>query len=457
MVNDNSKDSAYSSELENYIERNEEYHVDDIDIDESSFNKSTKGISKLDEYLGLDDEEKENEEVNFCSICGAKLKKFNYGDKCDECIKKIGLVDEINALLDYMSPSEELKRETLLCAGFDELKLNITISNLLNENLIRFGSNGIYLTDVRVLNDFFRVYGSSNDLLDESLYKNVMFSEGFVDISKYSDLVQILFNSKNNKWEVELYRNNRSVLKKFFTNLFDANDFAMQYLREMGELDNLQDKKPIQKEEVKRKRSRHKFILFSTKRNQWFVKVKGPAGSKIVGFYDTEDEAVIARDNYLKARKENREQLRPRFKRDEKDSAIKFHERSNQWVVIVKRKRGGFKKLGFYDTEEEAITAKNEYYGIVTEEAITDKNEYYDITEEEISTEEVQVLETESEFKFKPTFSEGDRVLVISGQFKHYFGIISGYNEERDSFIVKLENPNVHYPIFIKSDYIKLV
>ena len=451
MVKDNSKDSAYSSKLENYIEENDEYQSEEFDIDESSFNKFTKGVSKLDEYLGLNDEEEEDEEVNYCSICGNELKKFNYGDKCDECIKKIGLVDDIKLLLDYVSPSEELKRETLLFAGFDELKLNIIISNLLNENLIMFGSNGIYLTDVRTLNDFFRIYGSFNDLLDESLYKNVMFSEGFVDISKYSDLVQILFNSRNNKWEVELFRDNRSFLKKFFTNMFDANDFARQYLKEMGELDNLQDKKPVVMKEVKRKRSKHKFIFFSTKRNQWFVKVKGPAGSKIVGFYDTEDEAVAARDNYLKARKENREKLRPRFKKDEKDSAIKFHERSNQWTVIVKNKRGGFKKLGFYETEEEAIAAKNEYYGIVTEEVISTKEEL--VSETEYESE----YESEFEFEFKPTFSEGDRVLVISGQFIHYFGKIVGYNEERASFIVKLENPNVPYPIFIKPDYIKLV
>jgi len=70
MVKDNSKDSAYSSKLENYIEENDEYQSEEFDIDESSFNKSTKGVSKLDEYLGLNDEEEEDEEVNYCSICG---------------------------------------------------------------------------------------------------------------------------------------------------------------------------------------------------------------------------------------------------------------------------------------------------------------------------------------------------------------------------------------------------
>ena len=225
--------------------------------------------------------------------------------------------------------------------------------------------------------------------------------------------------------------------------MFDANNFARQYLKEMGELDNLKDKKPVAIQEVKRKRSRHQFILFSTKRNQWFVKVKGPAGSKIVGFYDTEDEAVAARDNYLKARKENREKLRPRFKKDEKDSAIKFHERSNQWTVIVKNKRGGFKKLGFYETEEEAIAAKNEYYGIVTEEVL--------------SIEDDNDENAELEFDFGPTFNEGDRVQIISGPLEFELGVITGYNTERDAFIVKLENPASTGFIFIKADYLKLI
>lgn len=431
--NNNSKNSAYGSELENYIESHENFLEDDFDFnDESKFQTSGRGSSKLDEYLGVNDkDDDEDEEINYCSICGKELKKFNYGDKCDDCIKKIELVGDINKLLDYISPSEELNMENLLFAGFDELKLNIIISNLLDENLIIFGSNGIYLADVKTLNNFFRIYGSSSDLLDESLYKNLMFSDGFVDISKYSDLVEVIFNSKNNKWEVNLYRDGRSFLKKFFTNIFDANDYARLYLKEIGELDNLHDKKPIKSvQEVKRRKSRHKFVFFSVKRNQWFVKVKGVAGSKIVGFYETEDEAVKARDDYLEERKENRKRLRPKkFIKDEADSSIKFHERSNQWVVIVKRKRGGFKKLGFYDTEEEAIAAKNEYYGIG----------------DDLDLEPI------------PMFNEGDRIQVTSGIFEFNFGIITGYNEDRDSFIVKLENSEVPLPVFIKSDQLKLI
>lgn len=423
----NSKKSNYSSELEKYMGEQEDLS-EDLNLDEEyNFQKSGIGHSKLDDYVGIDDE-KDDEEINYCSICGTELKKFNYGDKCDDCVKKCELVNDINELLDYVSPSEELKKDVLLDAGFDELKLNITVSNLLDEKLIVLGSKGIFLTDVRTLNDFFRVYGSSTDILDESLYKNLMFSDDFVDISQYSDLVQIIFNPKNNKWEVNLLRDGRSVVRKFFAGILDANNYATRYLKEMGELENLRDKKPVEQRQVKYKRSKHEFVFFSIKRNQWYVKVKGHVGSKIVGFYDSEEEAVTARDNYIEKKRENQAKLRRKFVKKESDAIISFNERANQWVVKVKKKRG-FKKLGYYDTEEEAIAAKNEYYGIGIE------NELEDV----------------------PRFSEGDRVQVTSGMFEFDFGIIKGFNEERDSFIVKLENPDVPLPIFIKSDHLRLI
>ena len=421
------KKSTYSPELEKYM-KEQDSSEDDFDED-SNFDNSHIGSSKLDKYVGRD-EEKEVEEIRYCSICGKELKKFNYGNKCDDCVKNVELVNDINKLLDYMSPSEELKKEILLRAGFEELELNIIISNLLDENLVILGSKGIYLADVKTLNDFFRIYGSKNDILDESLYKNLMFSEGFVDISDYSDLVQLIFNSKNNKWELNLYRDGKPFFKKFFVNILDANNLATHYLNDIGELNNLRDKKPIEHKKVKRQKSMHKSIFFSMKRNQWFVKMTGPAGSKIIGFYDTEDEALVARDKYIEERKEMRARLKPKkFVKNESDALISFNKRADQWVVKVKTKKGGFKKLGYFDTEEEAIAAKNEYYGI---------NDNVD---------EGSTL----------AFSEGDRVQVISGIFESDFGIIQGFFAERESFIVKLENSNVPRPVLIKEDQLKLI
>lgn len=428
---ENSKESTYSSELEKYMDEQDKYSSEDSNLeDENIFSMSNKGSSKLDEYLGVDEEKEDDIEIKYCSICGKELKKFNYGDKCDGCVKKIELVSQLNEILDYVDPSSELKKEILLPAGFDGVKLNITISNLLDENLILIGSNGIFLADVKTLNKFFRKYGSSGDILDESLFKNVMFSEDFVDISRYSNLVQIIFNSRNTKWEVNLFRDGRSIIKKFFRDLVDANNFATRYLKEMGELDNLRDKKPVEFEEIKWRQSREEFVFFSVKRNQWYVKVKGHVGSKIVGFYDTEEEAVVARDEYIRKKRENQAKLRPKkFHKDESDAIINFHERSGQWVVKVKTKRGRFKRLGYFDTENEAIAAKNEYYGI---------------------SDELKV-------DFDSGFSEGDRIQILSGPFELQFGIIGGYNEERDSYIVRLEDKSVRFPVFVPSDQLRLI
>ena len=453
-TNEKSKDAAYSSKLEKYMNEQEDSSTN-LNDDDFEFQTSKVKSSKLDQYLGIDDDKNDEEdiEVNYCSICGTELKKFNYGDKCDDCVKKIELVNDINKLLDYVSPSEELKRDFLLSVGFDELKLNIMFSNMLDENLIVLGSNGIFLSDVKSLNSFFQVYGSSFDILDESLYKNVMFADNFVDISKYSDLVQLLFNPKNNKWEVNLYIDNKPALKKFFSGLSDANNFATRYLKEMGELDNISDKKPVQQQVLgKYKRSKHKFIFFSTKRNQWCVKVRGHVGSKIVGFYDTEDEAVIARDEYIKKKRENQAKLKPkRFVKDESDAIISFQEKYGMWVLKVKRRKGGFKKLGYFDTEEDAITAKNEYYGINRESDLKVNSHFNDDDSHAINAE------VSNGFDVNSLFNEGDRVLVLSEPYKFYFGVIQGYNEERDSFIVKLENSSVPLPVFIKSDQLKLV
>lgn len=454
----NNGDSNYGSKLEKYLEE-QDNSSDDLDLDdESNFQTFNKGFSKLDDYIGFDDEEDEDEEIRHCSVCGKELKKFNYGDKCDDCVKKIELVQALNQLLDYVNPSEELKSDQLLFSGFDELELNILISNLTEEHLIVLGSNGIFLADVKTLNNFFKVYGSSSDLLDESLYKNVMFSDNFVDISKYSDLVKVVFNPKNNKWAVTLLRDNKFVLKKFFATIFDANNFATRYLKEMGELDNLQERKPIKQEEkAKYRRSEHEHIYFSPKRNQWFVKFVSHIRSKIVGFYDTEEEAVIARDNYIRKKREHQAKIkRTKFVKDESDAIISFHERSDQWVVKVKTKKGRFKRLGYFDTEEEAIDAKNEYYGINVEPELNDEFMFSEEDDSVVTNDENYGIVEEPKLDDSPMFHEGDAVQIIGGPLKSNLGIIMRYDSKRDAYLVKFDN-GVSIPMLIKPDLLKLI
>lgn len=418
--NKNSKKSAYSSEIEKYMD---EQGVGQNDLEfenESNLRPSKIKSSKLDDYLGLDEEEEKEEIINHCVICGNELKKFNYGDKCDDCVKKIELVNDLNQLLEYTSPSEELEKDVLLRAGFDEPKWNILISNLLNERLIKLGVDGVFLSDVKKLNKFFKVYGSDDDLLDESLYKKSVLSDAFIDLNEFSDLVQIKFNYKNKKWEVNFIK---SHLKKYFVSIVDANNHASRYLNELGEIDEFREKPP-EPQNVKYRRSKHEFVFFSTKRNCWYVKVKGHVKSKFVGFYDTEEEAVIARDEYIQKKRENQAKLKPKkFHKNESDAIISFDKKYELWVVKVKTRKGGFKKLGYYDTEQEAIDAKNEYYGIVDESGL----------------------------------SKGNRVQVISGDLEGEIGVIQGFFESRDSFIVKFDNPELDLPLLFKEDQLKLI
>ena len=81
----------------------------------------------------------------------------------------------------------------------------------------------------------------------------------------------------------------------------------------------------------------------------------------MIGYYDTESEAIRAKEEYLE-KKSTRPPIRPVKKDIEGDTKITFSERANQWVVRIPRRRGGYKKLGYYDSEEEAIAAKEAYF-----------------------------------------------------------------------------------------------
>jgi hypothetical protein len=44
------------------------------------------------------------------------------------------------------------------------------------------------------------------------------------------------------------------------------------------------------------------------------------------------------------------------------EALISFSERAGLWVVRIPRRRGGYKVLDYYDSEEEAIEAKDAYF-----------------------------------------------------------------------------------------------
>ena len=141
--------------------------------------KSTKRKSESNETFI------ENKERR-CIICGKKLPKNNISDKCDDCISKFSLVDDLNEILVYVSPGESFTDKDLISHGFNTLKLHILLNKLMDEKLVGLDLKGQFsLANAKRLNEFFIKYGDEEDLLDEDEYRAVSLDDEFVDISDY--------------------------------------------------------------------------------------------------------------------------------------------------------------------------------------------------------------------------------------------------------------------------------
>ena len=295
-----------------------------------------------------------------CSICGEELKETEEGEICKKCLKNVKLVPQLKKLLKYVDPGNPIKESSLTKKGFDELELNLLILDLLHENLIFFSSESIILNNVVEINSFLKKYGDESDLIKESEVpdNSLVTLQDTINLIDYPDYVRILFNSKLNKWELNFLKEGKRILRKYFISLDEANKQAIKYLKDM---DVLNKKGASKYTTPKSTRSKIQGIFFSENRNMWGVRIKGYRGSRVIGFYDTELEAIRAKEDYLE-KKSAKPPVRP-VKRDlESDTKITFSERANQWVVRIPRRRGGYTKLGYYDSEEEAIMAKEEYF-----------------------------------------------------------------------------------------------
>ena len=93
----------------------------------------------------------------------------------------------------------------------------------------------------------------------------------------------------------------------------------------------------------------------------WGVKVKGYRGSRLLGYYRSEEEAIQAKEDYM-AEKSAKQKAMRNERNIKTEALISFSERAGLWVVRVPRRRGGYKLLDYYDSEEEAIEAKDAYF-----------------------------------------------------------------------------------------------
>ena len=202
----------------------------------------------------------------------------------------------------------------------------------------------------RIENYFVLKIQSSGDgfLSDES---------GNINLGDYSDYVRIVFNSRIDKWELNMLEDGKHVLRKHF---FDKREAEMQALHYLGQIGVLNSGN-LSKEKEKSTISRHSGIYYSDARSMWGVKVKGYRGSRLLGYYRSEEEAIQAKEDYL-AEKSAKQKAMRNERNIKTEALISFSERAGLWVVRVPRRRGGYKLLDYYDSEEEAVEAKDAYF-----------------------------------------------------------------------------------------------
>ena len=186
-----------------------------------------------------------------------------------------------------------------------------------------------------------------------------------IDLKKYSDYVNILFNAKMDKWMLELFNNKRLIVTRYFKKKEDAEDQALRYLKELDVLDKINEQNNFEEELI---RSRHKGIFFSHSKGKWGARVKGYKGSRLLGYFNTEEEAYLAKRKYLSDKEKSIEDLihqkrglKHKPKLDSSGEGIHFSKQSGLWIVSLKDNNGKFVNLGKFKSEEEAIKAKNDF------------------------------------------------------------------------------------------------
>ena len=180
---------------------------------------------------------------------------------------------------------------------------------------------------------------------------------GKINLGDYSDYVRIVFNSRIDKWELNMLEDGKHVLRKHFFDKREAEMQAIHYLGQIGVLNSGN----LSKEKEKSTISRHSGIYYSDAKNMWGVKVKGYRGSRLLGYYRSEEEAIQAKEDYM-AEKSAKQKAMRNERNIKTEALISFSERAGLWVVRIPRRRGGYKLLDYYDSEEEAVEAKDAYF-----------------------------------------------------------------------------------------------
>ena len=231
-------------------------------------------------------------------------------------------------------------------------------------------------TKIITLDDYFNFNSKEESDFKDSIHDHINeinldeLEEESIDINDFGDYVKIIYNPKIDKHLLEFFNDGNLILSKSFKDIEMARVEAVQYLKEIGINRKNEDNELKEHDDgssLKRKRSHHRDVYYSPSKGKWGAKVRGFKGSKFLGYYNSEREAYLARKAYLDEKekvKEDmiREKKGIKSRKSETDmEGIIFSKQSGKWLVRLKDKNGKYVNLGKFDSEEEAVFAKEEF------------------------------------------------------------------------------------------------
>jgi hypothetical protein len=162
----------------------------------------------------------------------------------------------------------------------------------------------------------------------------------------------ITYHKANNKYQVRVTKDGKTSNVGYFPTQEEAVDARNAYLR--GET-------VIKPAVVRKDSSAHgKYITYRKTNNKYVVQVCKDGKQQNVGTFPTQEEAVIARDAYLRGETV----IKPAVVRKEREGAhgkyITYDKRRNKYVVQV-WKDGKLHYVGTFPTQEEAVVARDAY------------------------------------------------------------------------------------------------
>lgn len=205
--------------------------------------EESKSRSALDDYFGFtDDKEKPK-----CRICGEEIEEDDGTDICSNCFDKQMSIEKIHKLIEYVKPGSGFSKSALIEKGFNNIDLDIIITDLEEKGLLRYDSDDlIILANKSKLNDFIKEYSDSDEYIIEikeevpklNINNEVLKSEDTLDkainLIDYQNFVECYYNHENFSWVVTLKKDGQIFLSQNFVTPYQAKLTAVRYLGEIG-------------------------------------------------------------------------------------------------------------------------------------------------------------------------------------------------------------------------------